>query len=931
MLERHTLANRRPLGRDASLDVLSRLLDHVTSDRAAVVTVRGESGQGRTTLLDWLAHEARCRGLDVLRTTGVELEQGLTYSGLTSIVRPLVGRIDQLPPGQSRALRGALGLEQATSPPPDLTAYAATLALITLAAETTPVVVVVDDAQWLDRASLEALVFAAHRCDVDRVGFVFAQRSDLPCLLDQTQFARLELEGLDREAAVALLADVAEEAGEAEVDASVARRCWALTGGNPLALLAGVRSLTPEQRAGEAPLPPVLPLDGRQLGAFGARLDVLPAPARRALGVAALEPDDDLGLVASALAELDGSLDDLAPAEDAEVVALDGGTVRWSHSLLRSAALSGLRGGSRRDAHRALALVSAKAGRDDRAAWHLAQSVTGPDDEVAAQLADAAATAFQRGALDVAATGFEQAARLSPVRYERDQRLLQAAEAHSTGGDFERTAALLRPAIEQAEDPVTRGRMALTLGLAELWLTGAPTAIRLLETNARTVDGLAPDLSAVLLLHASVVRLMTLDTRGAQAAADAAAAAAGRTEHRPVLAAAQAVQALMVFFGGGAQGSGHEVVPIAQVTGSDLDDLGDDLIAVTLMCAHAQVARGELAGAIDLLQRVIDRGDVTGMVGRSIFARIMLSDVLWRVGRWPESLAQLSQLRSLQHATGRLHLVACASAMLARVEAGLGQDDECHHHATEAVETSSRLGITELTASALSALGLLDLGAGRFAEAAATFDRLAGIDHMTEPGWLWWQADAVEAYLGCDRLLDAQAGLARLEDQAAVTGRAWARAAADRCGGLLGVGGSPDDRLSAAVAGFQGLGAPFDEARSLLARGELRQRSGQEAAGARDVAAARAIFDRLGARAWSARASTLRGELSGDGASLASLLTQAELRVAMTVGLGASNRQAADELYISVKTVDYHLQRIYRKLGLRNRAQLAAIVAAEAH
>jgi hypothetical protein len=370
----------RVRGRQAELGALVALLDRVTatdSDDVAALVVRGEAGQGKTALLDWLADAARDRGVTVLRATGVEFERGLAFSGLTAALRPLLHRIDELPPTQGEALRGALGLRPAWAAA--LTVYGATLSLLSLGVDAAPVLVVVDDAQWLDTASLEAFVFAAHRSAADAVGFVFGQRVGHTTVLDQARFARLGLGGLDRDAAVTLL--------RAEgVAPAVAARCWRLTHGNPLALLEGARGLSPAQRRGDAPLPAVLPVDDRLLEDYRGRLAALPPAALRALGVAALAANDDLGIITAALAALGGAPGDLDAAERAGVVTLARGRARWRHPLLRCAVHSMLSADQLRGTHRALAGATAAAGREG-AVWHLADSVTGPDDDVAAQLA----------------------------------------------------------------------------------------------------------------------------------------------------------------------------------------------------------------------------------------------------------------------------------------------------------------------------------------------------------------------------------------------------------------------------------------------------------------------------------------------------------------------------------------------------------------
>ncbi len=438
-----------PLGRDAELAALAGLLDAVAAATSRVMVLGGEAGLGKSALLDWTIREARDRGFTVLRATGVEFEQGLAFSGLSAVVRPLLDRLDDLDPSQARALRGALGLVDAEGRL--LTVHGALLALVSAAAEDAPVLVAVDDAQWIDQSSLESLVFAAHRCDADRVGFLFAHRTGLPCLLDRTDFDRLALGGLPRDAAVAMLA-----AGG--VDEGVAARIWKRTRGNPLALIEAGRNLTDGQRTGGNPLPAILPIGDRLVDSFGNRLSQLPQATLAALGAAALESDDDLTLVAAALARVDGSLDDLAPAESAGVVELGDGRVRWRHPLVRAAVLHLLDVGCQRSLHRALAQAAADADRHERALWHLSESVLGPDDAVAAQMAELGDAAMRRGALPAAARAFEQAARLTtdtPAYYER---LTWTAVAQYTAGNHAQARETLSPVIETVEDPVAKAR-----------------------------------------------------------------------------------------------------------------------------------------------------------------------------------------------------------------------------------------------------------------------------------------------------------------------------------------------------------------------------------------------------------------------------------------------------------------------------------------
>jgi DNA-binding CsgD family transcriptional regulator len=908
----------RLVGRVDEFASLGELLRRVASGSAASLVISGESGQGKSTLLRVAADEARARGFTVLRATGAEFEWDLPFSGLTSVLRPLLGVMDELPAAQLRALRGALGLEEQASSPV-LLVYTATLSLLAAAGEEAPVTVVVDDAQWVDTATLESLVFAAHRCAAERVGFLFAQRQGEPCLLDRVQLPCVDLGGLDREPAVVLLT------GQG-VDPEVAGRCWSLTGGNPLALLEAARGLSPAQRSGEAPLPIVLPIGPRLLEPFLDRVVDLPEPALVALGAAALEPDGDAAVVIRALGEMGGDLEDLAEAERRGVVTLTSGRVAWSHPLLRAAVFHRLGADRHRRLHRALAGAVTAEGRADRAIWHLAQAATGPDEAIAAHLDAAAAGALQRGARMAAAEAFDEAARLSTQAEDRARRVLAAADARVGAGEYQRVVADLRAAIDGVANEDTRARMGLVLGQSEIWQSGPTAAIRRFEHHATLAAEQAPALSVGLLLNAATARLLTLDTPGAVATADRASAVAAAANDPMAMFGASAIRHITGLFNAEAAAAETALAPIGQLAVAALDTgvAGADELAQ--LCAYAHEICEDWAAATELLRLVIHASDSSGMVGRSIVARFILADVWWRTGRWSESLAEMTQVISLQEATGLRHLVAGSEALLGRIEAGLGLADLCRVHARHAIELSSRLGVELFRVWALSGLGLLELGARQAVAAADLFDQVAAATrHVTEPGWLWWSADAIEAWALSRNTDKASEAVERLREQAASTGRGWAIAAVQRCDGLLGTG-PPEENFTNAVNGFHSVGAPFEEARTLLLRGEHRLRAGQPRDGARDLAAARTIFDRLGARSWSDRASADRGEGGAASIPLASRLTAAELRVAIAVGHGASNREAAEKLFVSVKTVDYHLQNVYRKLGLRSRTQLAALV-----
>jgi len=584
--------------------------------------------------------------------------------------------------------------------------------------------------------------------------------------------------------------------------------------------------------------------------------------------------------------------------------------------------------GSQRALHRALADAATAAGRHDRALWHLSESVVGPDDAVAARMSELAVAAMRRGSFPAAALAFEQSARLTTDLPTYWERVAMTGYTQYTAGDHYKVQATLSPVIETIDDPVAKGRMAAVLGQAEIWVLGPAAATPRFELHARTVRDLDPGLASVLLLGATASRLLSLDLPGSMANAHESAKLAAEAGDTQLQLGAAAASAVLDLFNGSAERIAERVLPIGQMalelySPANHSDAAEGIIQ---LCALAQLICDDAQSAIDMLRTMIHLSDAAGLAGRSIFSRLALVEALWRVGWWADALAEMSQLISLQRAVGQGHLVPLAYALLCRLEASMGHDNECLDHAEQALETAMRLGLAQLGVYAVTGKGLLHLGAGRFDESAEAFDLVADANVVVEPGWLWWQADYIEALAKAGRVAEATHQYEVLQRQADDTGRIWPTAAAHRCGALLRLGAPVEERFTAALEGFRSIGAGFEDARTLLLRGEHRLAEGQEVAGARDLATARSLFDRLGARSWSERASSARGEASSRTRSLASRLTEAELRVALAVGHGLSNRQAAEQLFVSVKTVDFHLQGIYRKLGVRNRTQLAAIV-----
>ena len=421
-------------------DVLDRLLDDVRAGESRVLVVRGNPGVGKTMLLDYLAQGAS--GCRVVRVAGVQSEMELAFAGLHQLCVPMLDRLDRLPVPQREALRTAFGLS--VGPPPDR--FLVGLAVLSLLAEVAakrPLICLIDDEQWLDHASAQALGFAARRLAVDPVGLVFAARIPGPELAGLPE---LEVGGLRESDARALL----ESALAGPLDARVRDLIVAETEGNPLALLELPRGLTPTELAGGFGLPGAVPLAGRIEDSFGRQLEALPEQTRRLLLLAAADPSGDPSLVWRAAGRLGIPMQAPGPAVAAGLVEFRG-RVRFRHPLVRSAAYRSASFQERQAVHAALAEVTDPQADPDRRAWHRAQAATGPDEEIAAELERSAARAQARGGLAAAAAFLEAFGRA-------DRRPGAPYRAHSGGGAGQPAGRGVRPGSRAAGH--RRGRAA---------------------------------------------------------------------------------------------------------------------------------------------------------------------------------------------------------------------------------------------------------------------------------------------------------------------------------------------------------------------------------------------------------------------------------------------------------------------------------------
>jgi DNA-binding CsgD family transcriptional regulator len=910
---------RTLVGREREIARLQGLLDGARAGRSGALLLHGEAGIGKTALLRCAIDAAG--GFRVLRARGMESESDIPYAGLAELVAPLLGGLDDLPGVQAGALRGALALGPAAAGD-RFTVPAALLSLLGHAAEERPVLAVIDDAQWLDEPSLEALLFAGRRLDAESVAMLGALR-------DGTPVATMQVPWLERLHVRPLAEDDARALLDAAIAPAVTARLIAGAGGNPLALLEIPRLLNEAQRAGREPLSEPLRPGTEIERAYATALSALPEPTRRALLVAAAADTRRMDALQAGLRVTELAPSDLAAAEATGIVALNAGELEFRHPLLRATVYHAATPPERRAAHAALAAAAP----DDSAprAWHLAACAVAPDERVAAALERAALDARDRGAHATAAHDMTRAAHLTPEPALRAGRLLGAAHDAVRGGEVDLAYGLLDEAAGQTDDPLLMADIERLRGHVEM-RRGSPAAAH--ERLVREAERVRPrdtERAAAMLLEASVAHMITGDMEALMATAERARVLATGVEPGIELLATTVIGEAYLATGDLTRGDA-----LLRACEPYLLE-GDVLAAVEIvsLAGHSAIWIENWERAERILGRLIaaarDASSVTGL----IYPLAAVSHLDFRRGRWAPALASASEAVELADDTGQYALLGPALAALAHVEASLGHEEACRRDCARGLGLLAAAA-GEATAVYLhSSVGLLELGLGRIPEAIAALEHADRIGLRLRVGEAVVQraGDLVEAYVRAGRREEAEARLVLLEDEGRRTGARWSQAVAARCRGLLAADDDVRSAFDAALALHDGLPMPFERARTLLALGERLRRARQRAEAREPLNVALETFERLGARPWAERA---RGELRATGQAggrrapvAADQLTAHELQIAVLVAQGMTNREAAAALFLSPKTIEYHLGQIYRKLDVRGRAQLARLMAME--
>ncbi|MBB3084378.1 AAA family ATPase [Geodermatophilus sabuli] len=904
-------------GRTAELGRIAQVLEAARLSHGGVLQVSGEAGIGKSALLD--AAEASSDGMLVLRTRGVEVDSQLPFAGLFDLFRPVFPLIDELPSVQRSALQGAVGL----GPPVSADRFAiatGTLALLSAAAEQQPVLAIVDDAQWLDVPSRDALVFSARRLQRDPIAFLWAVRDD-PDQSCDWGFPEVRPRPLDDAAAGQLLAARLAQ----PVHATARRQLVAATGGNPLALIELTRDLTEAQLTGQEPFPPALPLGVSAVQVLRRRVQALDDDATTVLSLLTLDSTGDGAVIrrAAALQRADyrTAIEEL---ERESLIRVEFARPLLTHPLVRGAVEVAVDPARRRAAHRALA--EALAGRPDSTAraWHLAAAATEPDEEVAAAMVGAARHAQARSAYGSAASAFERAAGVTPEHPIRATRLLMAATAARLAGSATEARRLLALASECADTPEASARVDCERARIELYHGDVGYAQQLMMSAAAALRRTDPHVAAGIVSQAAFAALFTGDLGHAVDLARSAQQLEDPERRDPVVGL---TLGLSLLHHGDVARSFETLLAAAELAERRQAELDPDYV---VFAALALTWVGETTRARALLAGQLAGAREEAAFGALCSALYGAAYLEARTGHLIRGYALATEGVSVAEATGNNFWRYLSLCCLAYVEAAQVREQECREHAHQALEIARRYGFG-YPAPALDALGLLELALGNADEAVEhlrssnirggtdqpTFARLSG-------------PDLVEAYVRAGHRLppalqaevQAVSGAERFPGAAAV---AW------RCRGLLATDEEFDACFTAALRLHQRLDNPFALARTELSYGERLRRAGRRQDARRHLRTAVELLTELGAGHWVSRgdAELRAAGVAGEEPSREGLaaLTPQELQVALTVAQGTTNREAGAILYVSPKTVEFHLSQVYRKLGVRSRAELAARVA----
>ncbi|MFB4285194.1 helix-turn-helix transcriptional regulator [Nonomuraea sp. MTCD27] len=909
-----TLSDPRPplLNRQRERAVLDGLLGDLRDGRGRALVLRGEAGVGKSALLGHVVEAAA--DIRVARAAGVESEMELAFAGLHLLCAPLLHRLERLPGPQRHALEAAFGLREGGAPDRFLVGLAV-LTLLAEAAEERALLCVVDDAQWLDRSSAQVLAFVARRLLAEPVGLIFAVREPE----EQLQgLADLEVRGLPAQESLTLLRSVVPF----QLDERVKDRILAETNGNPLALLELPRGLSPIQLAGGFGLVEAQALPARIEQGFRRRLEALPAETRALMLVAAAEPTGNPVLIWQAAGRLGIS------ASAAETAQTDGllhmGTgVRFRHPLVRSAVYSAASLQERRATHRALAEETDRDHDPDRRAWHLAAAAPGPDEEVAAELERSADRAQARGGIAAAAAFLQRAAELTSDPGPRSERALTAAQANVLAGAFDAASGLLAIAAAGPLDELQQARVDLVHGQIAFASSMGGDAPPILARAAKRLGSLDPALARQTYLEAWYAALFagrfagTDDLHEISRAARSASPPSGAIRPPDLL-----LDALAVLVTEGRAAAAPLLRRSAWVFAEGEITLAERL-QWSPMAAVAASALWDEKCWYAMQSRELQYCREAGLLGPlGIWVNAMAVLETWR-GDFAEAASLVAEAEAIATATGSRSF-ATGVVMLAAFRGTEAEAAPLIERVTVEARASGQ-GVGEQFAQWVGAV--LNNGLGRYEEAlvaAQAAQAAPGAPEMHVS--MWALSELVEAASRTGQTRQATEALDRLAEATAIGDGGWGPGLYARSRALLSGGEEAERWYREAVDRLSSTGIRTELARAHLLYGEWLRREGRRADARTQLRTAHDMFNAIGMEAFAGRA---YNELLATGETVrkrttdkADQLTPQEGQIARLARTGLSNAEIAAQLFLSPRTVEYHLSKVFTKLGIASRHQL---------
>jgi len=911
-------------GRGRELAAVAAFLDRLRSGPSGLL-VEGEAGIGKTTVWSIGVAEAAACSYLVLSSRPAEAEAKLSFAALADLLDGVLERVlARLPAPQQNALQVALLLKDpAGSPPEHRAVCAAFLGVIRCLAAQGPVVIAVDDLQWLDYPSAVTLDYALRRLGSEPVGLLASVRTGAgrpaaPLAGAGPPGGRLERLRIGPLAPADFEAAVWASAGD-RLSRLTIRRLFDASGGNVFYGLELARALG---RMEAEPLPgEPLPVPAGLSAVLGARIAALPAEVQDVVLAASCLGSPTTSRLEQANGPLAWSALQAAAAEG--IVEIEGSSVRFTHPLLASAIYSGAAPGRRREAHRRLSVITENA---EERARHQALSAGGPDEEAAAALAQAAQAAAARGAPGAAAELAELAVARTPADLAavRRRRRLAAAEYLFRAGDTTRARHGLEAVAQDLPSGKERAQALLVLARLLLHDAGDQVAVPVLE---QALAEAADDQMLQARIHVSLARTCGVDLRYCAWHAQAGLALARQAGDQGLIRQARAETLYADFMLGGdlhLQPDDTVIEPEPGREPSSVEERASTILGLCLVRADRFDEARRLLGRA--LQAALEEGDESSLP----ILLAHLADLECWAGNWQAAERYAEQGwqvgEQVEHRVWR----AASSYARALVDAHLGRIDAARAQASEGLSVATAAGDDWAVMMLHGALGLAELSAGNLVAAEASLSsaaRLADRIGLAEPAAWRFHANHVETVIGLADLERAEGLLTWLERQGRATGRRWTLATAARCRALLlaARGDTPGavQALDEALRHHQHLAMPFERARTLLIAGQIQRRAKRKALARQHLEQALSIFESLPAAMWAARA---RAELSRIGLRPPAPLelTATEERVATLAASGHTNRQVAAELFLSPRTVEDNLARVYRKLGVSSRAELGA-------